>query len=331
MFRLLIKHKKLFLVGFLPFLFWGAVIGLWFFRAPESVKSSSATIIVTKEKNVSISDLAAAQNVLDDDKDGLSNWEEAIYGTDPKNADSDGDGFLDGEEVLSGRNPAKKGPNDLLAKQTGPLSKKEEEQKTATDSFAKVALLNFANNQGSWDFSDLSPEQLDAKLKESFKGDPKAAEEFQKAMRSALYDYIPRDFGKKIKISDTSSEKEEQIYMDNLRKVLTEASVKSGKYTGYLHEIISDAFQKKDFSQIDDAAAGYMFLYDNMLKLTAPKSVANIHRHGLLLFYETSIAVKALKNWEKDPVSAMIAIKKLAFWLEKNQEMDKQINPHTSP
>lgn len=325
MFRLIIKHKKLFLAGFLPFLFWGAVIGLWFFRAPESAKSSSATIIVTKERNIAIGDLAAAQNVFDDDKDGLSNWEEAIYGTDPKNADSDGDGFLDGEEVLSGRNPAKKGPSDLLAKQAGPLSKEEEGQKTATDAFAKVALLNFINNSNTQSFTDLTPEEFDAELKKSF-GNSQTTEEYQKAMRAALYNYIPQDFGKKIKISETSSEKEAQIYVENLQKIMAEASAKSGKYTGHLYEIIADAFQKKDFAQIDDATKSYMFIYDNMIKLTAPKSVANIHRHGLLLFYETSVAVKALKNWEEDPVGATIAVKKLAFWLEKNQAMDKQIN-----
>lgn len=36
----------------------------------------------------------------DDDGDGISNSQEASYGTDPANADSDGDGLADGEEVF---------------------------------------------------------------------------------------------------------------------------------------------------------------------------------------------------------------------------------------
>lgn len=42
----------------------------------------------------------------DSDDDGLSNAEEADYGTDPDDPDSDGDGYADGAEVDAGTNPA---------------------------------------------------------------------------------------------------------------------------------------------------------------------------------------------------------------------------------
>lgn len=41
----------------------------------------------------------------DVDKDGLSYKEEEVYGTDPKDSDSDDDEYLDGEEVRNGYNP----------------------------------------------------------------------------------------------------------------------------------------------------------------------------------------------------------------------------------
>ena len=41
----------------------------------------------------------------DDDNDGLSDADEALYGTDPFNPDTDGDGVSDGDEVAAGRNP----------------------------------------------------------------------------------------------------------------------------------------------------------------------------------------------------------------------------------
>ena len=43
----------------------------------------------------------------DDDKDGLTNEEELINGTDPKEADSDRDGISDVEEILAGTSPVK--------------------------------------------------------------------------------------------------------------------------------------------------------------------------------------------------------------------------------
>ena len=55
-------------------------------------------------------------NESDIDQDGLFDYEEPLYGTDPLNPDTDGDGFLDGEEISSNRNPLIKGPNDELKK-----------------------------------------------------------------------------------------------------------------------------------------------------------------------------------------------------------------------
>jgi thrombospondin type 3 repeat protein len=45
------------------------------------------------------------EEILDTDNDGLSDINEAIYGTDINNPDSDGDGYLDGEEVENGYDP----------------------------------------------------------------------------------------------------------------------------------------------------------------------------------------------------------------------------------
>ncbi len=54
---------------------------------------------------------AESPQVIDSDGDGLSDVEEAKYGTDPHKADTDGDGYPDGEEVKNGYNPL--GPGRL--------------------------------------------------------------------------------------------------------------------------------------------------------------------------------------------------------------------------
>ncbi|KAA0206839.1 fibronectin type III domain-containing protein [Candidatus Uhrbacteria bacterium] len=51
---------------------------------------------------------------LDSDSDGLTDVEEAVYGTDPRVPDSDRDGFLDGNEVFHLYNPAAAAPVRLL-------------------------------------------------------------------------------------------------------------------------------------------------------------------------------------------------------------------------
>lgn len=50
----------------------------------------------------------------DTDSDGLSDREEALYGTDFRNPDTDGDTFLDGNEVFHGYNPLSSPPSTML-------------------------------------------------------------------------------------------------------------------------------------------------------------------------------------------------------------------------
>lgn len=51
---------------------------------------------------------------LDTDGDGLYDWEEELWKSDPNNKDTDGDGTNDNDEVKEGRNPTVAGPDDLL-------------------------------------------------------------------------------------------------------------------------------------------------------------------------------------------------------------------------
>lgn len=51
---------------------------------------------------------------LDTDNDGLSDWEESLWGTSISNPDSDGDGTSDGDEVAQNRDPLTPGPDDAF-------------------------------------------------------------------------------------------------------------------------------------------------------------------------------------------------------------------------
>lgn len=300
------KYKGLMLAAVLPFVFWGVLIAMWFFRAPEQ---SQPYIKTTTGDTGGLALINTS--ILDSDKDSLSNWEESIYGTNATNSDTDGDGYLDGEEVLSGHDPVKKGPNDFLVRSIGP----ERKIQTATDAFAKIALQNLLNNSQIQDLSDISPEELDAKLKESFGNDPSLAADFQKEMRKVLYDYIPIGLDDKIKISNQSTEQSLKQYTDQIIKISSESSEKYGAFQ--LSQIVSDAYTKKDLTKIDGAISYYHALYEKLLATPAPKDIASLHREGLLLFYETAKILEATKDWESDSVRALVSMRKYSEWIEK--------------
>jgi hypothetical protein len=72
-------------------------------------KGNNAVYIATYNLSPEEYLLSAANkaNNKDTDSDGLPDWQEILYGTDPKKADTDGDGTNDANEIKSGRDPLK--------------------------------------------------------------------------------------------------------------------------------------------------------------------------------------------------------------------------------
>ncbi len=98
-------------------------------------------------------DTTSANSIFQDsDQDGLSNEEEALYGTDPLNKDTDGDGYSDGVEVESGYDPLKPSPGDKLDTTsqavTSPTSVVTDGSQTMTDQVSSE-IANMVQNNGT--------------------------------------------------------------------------------------------------------------------------------------------------------------------------------------
>lgn len=92
----------------------GIVLGLVFIALTLLVsrvlpKSNLLQIKANLTQNQNSSSKTLYSFFIDDDNDGLSNAKEEIYGTDPKNPDTDSDGYQDGQEVKKGYDPAAPG------------------------------------------------------------------------------------------------------------------------------------------------------------------------------------------------------------------------------
>lgn len=91
-----------------------------FKKPPRYEQQSSKPGQAAKQNDQGLAQLK--ETGLDFDNDGLKDWEEKLWGTDPNKADTDGDGASDGEELRQNRDPLKAGPDDkLLQPKTGEI------------------------------------------------------------------------------------------------------------------------------------------------------------------------------------------------------------------
>lgn len=98
--------------------------------------------------------IKTCDKAIDNDCDGLINTEEALYGTNANNTDSDGDGYSDGVEIKSGYDPMKAAPGDRLVpnqNNVATLESRTTEDNTAslTDSYIKDINSFIASKNGT--------------------------------------------------------------------------------------------------------------------------------------------------------------------------------------
>ena len=130
---------------FIVFLFALALIGgsVWYFKEDTASERES----MGADRKTLTANAPQATNA-DYDKDGLKDWEEALWKTDPKSPDTDGDGTPDGEEAASKRNPTIRGPNDIMSDNQSAgdflYPQNDEKQGNLTEQFTRA----FSNTVG---------------------------------------------------------------------------------------------------------------------------------------------------------------------------------------
>ncbi|MDB5259586.1 MAG: hypothetical protein JWO73_794, partial [Candidatus Taylorbacteria bacterium] len=175
--------------------------------------SKSADIIAT---STVMSEEEIAANNVDSDGDGLHDWEEVLWSTDPKNPDSDGDGTPDGAEVAAGRNP--------LVKKT----------KSADDSFAALARkASASSSKETLTITDEFGRDFFSKymeLRQSGKAKDKDAQAgvIDELLSSSKYNVAPRTYNDNDLILKNNSDKDSlQLYSDQIGTIFKKNTVSS--------------------------------------------------------------------------------------------------------
>jgi len=153
------NKKILFLFVFILLIFAG-----WFYFSDH--KNKQIQYIAEQEKSpLAVVFDQTSQLDADSDGDGLKDWEELLWKTDPNKADTDDDGTNDNEEITLNRNPLKAGPNDKISDKEDLVAQEkvisDSKQNTLTATYARKFLTEYMTlKQQKGELTDLDKQNL---------------------------------------------------------------------------------------------------------------------------------------------------------------------------
>ena len=284
------KIIAIFLLGGVVIWFGSQILG--FETKKEVYTSQDMAALALKAVNNPNSD-------IDSDRDGLKDWEEALWGTDPKNPDTDGDGTNDGDEVKAGRNPLVPGPNDKL--DPSDLKNSTEQIASAgenlTDKFSAALAAVLGPLALSGNLSSIKPEDTDA-IGRSL---PDA--------KTVLGD-IPSVTKSNLAISDASDIASVKKYFNDLHKLAYEdafAEIKIGDLEALAQYLKTN--NPDDLKNIDPVIDAFGKSIAAMENLPVPSGYENFATRELEILSKMKRADEILRNADQDPLAAMVVLK----------------------
>jgi len=272
---------------------WFVVRVIWK-QNPENILSTAG--INLEESKLLAMDKALEKTSLDSDGDGLKDWEEALWKTDPTKKDTDGDGTNDADEIQDGRDPTIselnaddvfKKPEDF-AKSNGTTTKTISQK--AADEFALNYFTAKARLKGGA-LSNAAKQKLVINL--------------LLAMQKGASAYKDRYNQKDVKTSKTADAKD---YLNKLGGTLDE---NFKEITEPEIDIMNKMSDIGDFSGVV-VLDTYIPAYQKTIKFLeseiVPESYAALHLALLNSMNNTLIAVEGFRHVEDDPVRGFIGL-----------------------
>lgn len=244
-------------------------------------------------------ELLAAYATKDTDSDTLSDWQEALYGTDPNNPDTDGDGISDGEAVRQGLiNP-------------GTLAAQLPEEPTGEELLEEIPGVDPAPGSITEQFGQ---EFLQAYAAAS-NGAP-----MDEATQQQLITELMNDFSSRVAATLQSRY--------SLVSIRTDTSVSLPAYVGSVEIILLTNNVPEDASnpiilmdslimdndeaaraKIEALAGVYRTVADQLMATRVPPSLASEHLKIAQGYDSMSRSLSVIAAYEEDPMGAMGALK----------------------
>lgn len=230
---------------------------------------------------------APTQNpsTVDSDRDGLSDRDEIIYGTDPFNKDTDGDGFMDGEEVAAGTDPLDPSSTPKNGRTISLIS----HSANLTDRLLNMGVASLVNDSGQLDSNSLTSKKY-----------ADIMQDITNAAAVSLAVVTPTD--NDIAITDDNSQAAVQKYLKTLSSLIEEGlfSTSSNITSGIGESGVSDKYPSY-----------YENVYNSLKVIPVPSSWKELHKTTLTTFLQLSTSFKAMTTLEDDPIRASFSLNQI--------------------
>lgn len=234
----------------------------------------------------------------DTDSDGLHDWEETLWGTDPRNPDTDGDGEFDGAEVLANRNPRIAGPDDSLGTDMGAQigsAATNTTDRVAQDFFGQYIALK----QQGVAIDEDTQTQLAASVVESI---PEVATEDVYTITDL--ELLSDDSGQAI-----------QVYGNTIGEILSRHTPKS---TAHELDIFANALSREDetiLKQLDPIIAGYAGIIQDVATMPVPVSASKVHVAFLNELVRMHMVISKMRGVYDDPMQTLSVMGQYEMYL----------------
>ncbi|MBL7045307.1 MAG: hypothetical protein ISR98_01775 [Parcubacteria group bacterium] len=235
-------------------------------------------------------------NKKDSDSDGLKDWEEALWNTDPQDSDTDDDGTKDGEEVELGRNPTIAGPDDKY--QDDPIIRKanpnvSNELLSETDKFSQDFLQNY-----------LSLYDSNGPLNENDKNNLiNISIEDIVGKNISITNYTQTDLNISQNIDSVSVKK----YGNTLGEIILKHSFETeDELTIFNRSVTND--DTREIEKLDPIINGYKNILKDSLALSVPVDAINEHITFVQSIASVTESIEGMRVIYTDPVRAIAGI-----------------------
>lgn len=244
----------------------------------------------------STDELLKAYAAKDSDNDGLPDWQETLYGTDPNNPHSVQATLTDAEAVSKGLVTPKTTAvvavpqSDTTGATAADVPGPNPAPGSLTDQFGQEFFQDYISASGGQQLTAEQQQALINQLMTSYS---------QKASALLLSKYTMAS----IHVSSTATV---SSYVGSLENILRTDDTPPG--TGMLIPLMQAYLQNNDTSvkkQIADTSASYAAITKDLLQVPVPASLASLDLTLIQSFDTLARATKAITNYQNDPLAVM--------------------------